>query len=163
MTEVTDAIDAYGKIYDANGNGKTSGTDGSNQIVAGHSDGVDYMLGRGGNDSFHFLAKYTNNEPDAGPIDYVIYDFNGAGASKAGEQDFLHFTGYGEGSTITLDTSLGVNGVGQNFGTTGVYYFYKVHDTATGNDFVIKLKSMNGEKLSSSDFGFYSSVSAAAV
>lgn len=155
MTEATDAIDAYGKIYDANGNGKTSGTAGNDQIVAGNSVGIDYMFGGAGNDSFHFLAKLTNNEVDAGPIDKTIYDFQGAGGSKDGADDFLHFTGYGAGSTLTLATDLGDNGVGVNYGTEGVNYFYRVWDSATGNEFVIKIKSMNGLELTSSDYGFY--------
>lgn len=150
-----DSIDAYGKVIDNNGDGKTSGTNGRDQIVASNAQDVGYMYGRSGNDSFHFIADKTSTKVEA-TIDYVIYDFHGAGGNAGAEQDFLHFTGYGAESTIEIATDLGSNGIGQNFGTVGTYYFYRITDSSTGDEFVMKLKSMNGQQLSSSDYGFYS-------
>jgi hypothetical protein len=129
--------------------------------VAGGSDGGavsstggnSVFQGGAGQDGFVLqasaLAKSTGltNGIDA---DAVIFGFGGAGGWSATNNDFLALTGFGAGSTISLDHYGKVGGV-----TDTTMQFYTIHDTATGSDYTIYIRSLNGNALSAGDFHFF--------
>jgi hypothetical protein len=158
MTDLAAVSAKYGDIFDLDNNGTTSGTSGNDKIVAGNSPGVDYLYGGAGSDTFVFKAS-SFSQADAGyGIDKVVHDFQGAGGWSATDNDFLHFSGFGAGSTLTQDFSLGNNGIADDHGAAGTQYYYKLHDTLTGNDYTILIKSINDKVLGAGDFNFYGSV-----
>lgn len=160
---MADSKNAYGEIENTDGNATIAGTSGADKIVIPAADGVVSVYGGGGNDTFLFKASSFSNDDAASGIDVRLYDFHGAGGWAAGEQDFLAFSGFGAGSSISLNTSLGNNGIADDGGAAGTLYYYTLHDTATGNDYTLLIKSINDKALASGDFNFYSSVAVPAV
>jgi hypothetical protein len=155
---MADSTNPYGEIENTDGNKVISGTSGSDKIVIPAVDGVASVYGGGGNDTFLFKASSFTDADDASGVDVRIYDFHGAGGWAPGEQDFLAFSGFGAGSTLTLATNLGNNGVADDNGAAGTLYYYTLHDTATGNDYTLLIKSINDKAITTGDYNFYSSV-----
>lgn len=84
------------------GNDLLHGERGNDRLTGGQ--GVDRMQGGGGNDTFIFFAgDIADPSLNDGRMDHII-DFSGAGSnSRAVEQDFLSFFGFGDDATLTFD------------------------------------------------------------
>jgi Ca2+-binding RTX toxin-like protein len=84
---------------------------GGNDIIAGGT-GVDRVSGGAGNDTFLFAAGDIGLAADqGGQMDHII-DFQGAGGfhgSVGGADDFIYFTGFGEGASLHFNHALGGN------------------------------------------------------
>jgi hypothetical protein len=139
---------------DGDGSMRTVSGDGAKQALAtGYLDGTAYtgyqqLFGGDGSDSFTLRAK------DFGTAEYSIHkyitDFQGAGGWYATNNDFISFTGFGAGSTLSFSHS----------GSTapndpGSIDFYTIHSTATGHDWTLLVHSMNGRHLATGDYNFY--------
>lgn len=137
------------------GDDKISGS-GTNDSLAGGT-GVDRLYGGAGNDAF--VIKLSDFDPSlsdkssiGAKVQDFIYDFHGAGVYEAGNNDFIHLSGFGVGSTISF-TSYGYNSANP----TGDVHaqFYTIHSTNTGLDYVISVGSTNGNLLKLGDYNFY--------
>jgi hypothetical protein len=82
--------------------------------------------------------------------DTVIFGFSNAGVWSATNNDFVSFTGFGAGSTLTFDHYGKPGGV-----TDTTLQFYTVHDTTSGNDYTIYIRSLNGNQLATGDYHFF--------
>ena len=116
--------------------------------------GDNTYFGGAGSDSFVLKAKALANSTGLGAgnsgADVAIQDFEGAGGWSATGNDFIAFTGFGAGSTLTFD----------HFGQTGpstdpTLQFYTLHDTTSGNDYSVFIHSLDGAKIALGDFAFY--------
>jgi len=163
---MTATVNGVATTPDAQGNVQGSFTeashlagDGGNNILQGNH-GNDYFFGGAGNDTFKITAAslaHSSSAMDNGiQANDVIYDFSGAGGWAASNNDFLALTGFGAGSTLTF------NHYGHNADTTenSQLQYYTLHDTTTGNDYTIFIKSLNSKLLVTGDYAFYNSVAA---
>ncbi|MFC7475570.1 hypothetical protein ACFQS7_14455 [Dankookia sp. GCM10030260] len=154
---VATAPNAFGAIIGTSGSDRISGTTGNDKLHGGQ--GVDYLYGGAGNDTFGFKLSDFDAALGSAAQDF-IYDFSGAGMYLAGDNDFLSFTGFGAGSTLTLDVAR--SDAAQAFAITRGYItgpeklqYYVIHSAATGQDYEIFVKSMNGNALGQGDYNFY--------
>ncbi len=145
---MADSKNPYNEIVDTDGNGKVSGKAGNDKIVIPHAEGTAYAYGGAGNDTFMFKASSFQASDAQDDIAVKIHDFGGAGGWSATNNDFLHFSGFGAGSSLTLDRQGAVEG-------NGTLYYYTLHDTATNLDYHIVIKSLNGKALGQGDYNFY--------
>lgn len=157
MADTTVTYGGHTEIVDGDANNLVSGGAGNDKIVVAPSTtgGYGAVYGGAGNDTFIFKAASFGAAQAGAGTDVIVYDFHGAGGWSAGEQDFLAFTGFGAGSTLSLNTSLGVNGVAGDGGAPGTLYYYTLHDTATGNDYTLLIKSINDKAIAAGDYAFY--------
>lgn len=144
--------DIYGTRFTDSINGGTGndllhGERGDDVLTGGA--GVDRMQGGAGNDTFVFrpgdLADPTLN---GGRLDHII-DFHGAGKAWGdGENDFLSFFGFGEGSTLTF---------ARNANASGSLQIYALVDpTDPDNSGLILVQMADGvAQLGNSDFRFF--------
>lgn len=150
-----DRTTANDRIYGGTGSDRLDGRDG-NDVLAGGK-GVDYLYGGKGNDTFAFSVNDFDKGLGSKPQDY-IWDFNGAGTSgkaAGAENDFLRFTGFGEGSTLTRVTDENVNKALDKFAAGTSYY--TIYDTATKQSYTLSIKD-GGNHLDSHDYAFLQSV-----
>lgn len=135
-----------------------------NDKLEGHAEYNQYY-GGAGNDTFILAAKFgqTTDAPSTVFADQASYitDFQGANgtgstnpANGTGDHDFIALTGFGEGSTLTLDH------IGKS-GTSGAtLYYYNIFDTHTGKYYNFEINSLNGKGLGAGDYAFYTPTSA---
>ncbi len=141
------------RLFGGDGNDRITGGNGNDEIIGGK--GVDKLYGGAGNDTFAFTAKDFDPSLGKGIQDF-IYDFKGGGSSTAGaENDFLRFTGFGEGSTLTRVTDENVNKALDKFAAGTSYY--TIYDTATKQSYTLSIKD-GGNHLDSHDYAFLQSV-----
>jgi hypothetical protein len=113
--------------------------------------------GGAGSDTFILAAKFGQQEsaPTTAFDKQAAYiaDFQSAGAnSLTADHDFIAFSGFGAGSTLTLDHkgTSGTNGV--------VLYYYNIFDTHIGHYYDFDFNSLNGKALGAGDYSFTSSM-----
>jgi Ca2+-binding RTX toxin-like protein len=136
------------KIYGGVGSDRIDGGAGNDLIMGGK--GVDYLYGGAGNDTFAFAKNDFDTSLGHGAQDYV-WDFEGAGGWSATGNDFLRFTGFGLDSTFEKNAALSAQAEAHNPGLS----IYTLTDSATGIEYSIAIKSVNGAELVKGDFGFY--------
>jgi Ca2+-binding RTX toxin-like protein len=136
------------KIYGGAGSDRIDGGAGNDLIMGGK--GVDYLYGGAGNDTFAFSKNDFDSGLGHGAQDY-IWDFEGAGGWSATGNDFLRFTGFGAESTLVKNVALSADAGAHNPGLS----IYTLTDSATGLEYSIAIKSVNGADLVKGDFGFY--------
>ncbi len=144
--------DAYGVTQGTAASDKMAGTGGNDKLQG--NGGGDVYFGGAGNDTFIIKASALIGGPTSTSninATDVIFDFGGAGGWAASNNDFIALVGFGAGSTITFAN------YGHNADTTVnmQLQYYTVHDTTTGMDATIFVKSVNGMKLVAGDFAFY--------
>jgi hypothetical protein len=139
---VTVATTDGAKIAGGSDGGALSSTGGNAQFQGGA--GQDAFIIQAG-----ALAKSSGltNGIDA---DTVVFGFSNAGTWSATNNDFIALTGFGAGSTLTFDHYGQPGGV-----TDNTIQFYTVHDTTTGNDYTIYVRSLNGNLLGTGDYHFF--------
>lgn len=135
-------------IYGSIGSDHIDGGAGNDLIMGGK--GVDYLYGGAGNDTFAFGKNDFDSSLGTKAQDF-IWDFQGAGGWSSTDNDFLRFTGFGAGSTFTKDDAMSAQSQQHNPGLD----VYVIHDTATGNDYYLQIKSANGHTIGAGDYGFY--------
>jgi hypothetical protein len=139
---------------DGDGSMRTVSGDGTKQALAtGYLDGTAFtghqqLFGGDGSDSFTLRAKDFGVAENG--IHKYITDFQGAGGWYATNNDFISFTGFGAGSTLSFSHS-GSTGPSD----PGSIDFYTIHDAATGHDWTLLVHSMNGRHLATGDYNFY--------
>jgi len=129
------------------GTNHLAGGAGNDTIQAGS--GINYMLGdsspanpvTGGKDTF----VVSLNALKAGAA-VTIYDFGGAGGYAAHDNDFLAFSGFKAGGSITNIVDSGVD---------SHLAYYTIHDNLSGLEFTVAIRSANGNHLGAGDFNFY--------
>uniref|UniRef100_B0SWB4 Hemolysin-type calcium-binding region n=1 Tax=Caulobacter sp. (strain K31) TaxID=366602 RepID=B0SWB4_CAUSK len=130
--------------------------------VAGGSHN-DVLTAAGGNNAFHGglgddtfiiqavgLANSVGGSTQGVGADSVIWDFAGAGGTPAGANDLLQLQGFGPGSTLTFLRFGGLRAGGPD----PTLQYYSVHDTMGGPNHVLFVHSLNGQLLTSADYGF---------
>ncbi len=149
---VPTAPDAHGIVQGGSGTDFISGT-GGNDTLQGNGGG-DVYFGGGGSDTFIIKNTDLVNGPSSvnnvAATD-VIYDFSGAGAWQAQNNDFIAFEHFGAGSTLTFDRYGGNPDGSQNV----QLQYYTVHDTTTNGDYTIFIKSLDSSLLAHGDYNFY--------
>lgn len=136
------------KVAGGSGNDRLQGNAAFNQFYGG-----------AGNDTFILSSKaaYTGGGTGAPQGESNVFanqfayltDFGGAGGFAASNNDFLAFSGFGAGSTLTLvDNSPSP--------TAGARLLqYTLTDSATGAQFNVLINSVNGKELTTADYAFY--------
>lgn len=132
-----------------------NGSGANDKLQSGYSNGSAYQdfqqfHGGNGNDTFILRAKDFGGTTEFNGINKYITDFQGAGGYSAGNNDFLSFTGFGAGSTLTFEESRATKTAGVD--TIDVY---RLHDASNGKDYDILIHSLNGKHLAAGDFAFY--------
>ncbi len=149
---VPTAPDAHGIVQGTSGTDFISGT-GGNDTLQGNGGG-DVYFGGAGSDTFIIKASDLINGPtsvnNVAATD-VIYDFSGAGGWQASNNDFIAFEHFGVGSTLNFER-YGGNADGS---PNHQLQYYTVHDTTTGGDYTIFIKSLDGNQLAHGDYNFY--------
>lgn len=136
------------RLVGGTGTNYLSGGIGNDLLQAGT--GKNFMLGGvspniaalSGKDTFVVSLKALQ----AG-AEVTIYDFGGAGGYNALDNDFLALTGFSAGSSITsvVDSTAAPD-----------LAYYTIHDAASAADYLIAIRSTNGNHLGAGDFNFYS-------
>jgi hypothetical protein len=139
---------AIGKVSD-------DGRGANDKLQSGFANGSAYkdyqqFHGGDGSDTFILRAKDFGGATAYGGISKYITDFQGAGGYSATNNDFLAFNGFGAGSTLTYETSRAPASGGPDS-----IDVYKIHSTATGQDYEILIHSLNGKHLGTGDYAFY--------
>ena len=144
--------DIYGTIEGTSGSDHISGTAGTDHIRG--SGGVDYLYGGAGNDAFIFAETDFNPGLGANGVQDYVYDFGGAGGYTAGNNDFLAFTGFGAGSTLTFDAARSAQAAAYHGGDATLQY-YTIHSGHTGNDYALFVHSVDAKVVIAGDYAFY--------
>ena len=149
------AADAHGVIQ---GNGgaidKIAGAAGGDRLE-GHA-AFNQYYGGAGNDTFiisHQMAVRAGAHEGASTkfADEFAYitDFGGAGGWTSTNNDFVAFTGFSAGSTLTLVSD-------HASGKAGAHLLqYTITDAASGDVFNVLINSVNGKALGKGDYAFY--------
>lgn len=148
------AADTYGITQgDGGSSDRIAGTSGNDRLE-GHA-AFNQYYGGAGNDTF--IISYSQAVA-AGAHEGVstkladqfafITDFQGAGGWSATNNDFVAFSGFGAGATLTL-THEGISG------NTGAKIYYYAVSTALGETFNIEINSLSGKALGAGDYAFY--------
>ncbi len=93
-----------------------------------------------------FSLKLSDLSATASGVQRAYSAFGGAGGWFASDNDFLALSGFSAGSTFTWDHDDPTNA---KIGT------YRVHDAASGHDYLISIQSTDGAHLKAGDFNFY--------
>ena len=148
------AVDSYG-ITQGDGGDKDliAGTAGNDRLQGAAAFNQSY--GGAGNDTFIIsyaaaVASGAHQGVSTAFTDQFAYvaDFQGAGAWSATSNDFIAFSGFGAGATLSL-TQEGTSG------STGAKLFYYAVTTAGGETFNIEINSLTGKALAAGDYAFY--------
>lgn len=146
--------DTYG-IVQGNGGStdKIAGTSGNDRLE-GHA-AFNQYYGGAGNDTFiisysQAIAAGAHQGESTKLADQFAYitDFQGAGGWSATNNDFVAFSGFGAGATLSV-THEGISG------NTGAKIYYYAVTTAAGETFNIEINSLNGKALGAGDYAFY--------
>jgi len=127
-----------------------AGDSGNNALYG--TGGNDVYYGGAGNDAFVISANSmaaSSATSNGIAAQAVVYDFGGAGGWSATNNDFMAFTGFGVGSTLTLTKDVALSD-----GTLGLTY--DIHSATTGQDYTIFIHSVDGKVLGAGDYNFYS-------
>lgn len=138
------------RLYGGAGSDRIDGGEGNDTLIGGK--GVDKLYGGQGNDTFAFNIKDFDGAASK-PQDY-IYDFEGANGTgpnswSATGTDTLRFTGFGEGATLTHLT----DAAHERTAAHGDLDYYQI-TSASGEAFILAIKSTNGLLLGAGDYTF---------
>ncbi|MEH3047602.1 hypothetical protein [Sphingomonas adhaesiva] len=146
--------DAYGIVQgDGGAVDKMSGTSGNDRLE-GHA-AFNQYYGGAGNDTFIISYKFAvesgahQGASTAFGDQYAyITDFGGASTWSATGNDFVAFSGFGAGATLTLSHE-------GTSGTSGAKLYYYTITTAANEVFNVLINSVNGKALATGDYAFY--------
>jgi serralysin len=128
------------------GNDLLHGEAGNDKLTGGQ--GVDRLQGGLGNDTFIFAAgDIADPQQFDGRLDHII-DFCGAGGRGAGEQDFISFFGFGQGSTLSFDRYASDDGLLQ------IYRVDDLADPDNSGSIMVQMAS-NTTQLGQGDYFFF--------
>jgi serralysin len=128
------------------GNDLLHGEAGNDKLTGGQ--GVDRLQGGLGNDTFIFAAgDIADPQQFDGRLDHII-DFCGAGGRGAGEQDFISFFGFGQGSTLSFDRYASDDGLLQ------IYRVDDIADPDNSGSIMVQMAS-NTTQLGQGDYFFF--------
>uniref|UniRef100_B0T0R0 Hemolysin-type calcium-binding region n=1 Tax=Caulobacter sp. (strain K31) TaxID=366602 RepID=B0T0R0_CAUSK len=151
IVEGVTQLTAADVTFDANAR-KVAG--GSHNDVLTAAGGNNAFYGGSGDDTFIIqavgLANSVGGSTQGVGADSVIWDFAGAGGTPAGANDLLQLQGFGPGSTLTFLRFGGLRAGGSDL----TLQYYSVHDTTGGSNHVLFVHSLNGQLLTSADYGF---------
>ncbi len=136
------------------GNDRLEGGAGRDLLMGGK--GVDALFGGAGNDTFAFGASDFDAALGSKPQDF-IHDFKGAGGQSVAENDFIRFSGFGAGSTLTKVTDPSI--VEMLDASSPGSSYYTLFNTANGRSYTLSIMD-GGKTLVSGDYAFYGSVPA---
>ena len=149
-------------------NGVVLGNGGATDRMAGGS-GNDRLQGMGsqnyyyggeGNDTFIIGQRYLDTSKAIDPTSTVTYgqaanvisDMGGAGGWQADGNDFIAFSGFAAGSSITQMSS-GSSATAN--APNAVAFYYDLFDAGTNNHYLLVVNSVNGKALGAGDYAFY--------
>jgi hypothetical protein len=138
---VVAAHTAGAHVYGGDDGGRLSSTAGNPTFQGG-----------AGQDSFIIQAgalAQSSGLTNGIDADAVIFGFANAGGWAASNNDFVALTGFGAGSTMTFAHYGHVGGADDH-----TLQFYTVHDAASGADYALFIRSLDGQLLAAGDFNF---------